>query len=131
MKRDLDLVRKLLLEGEKSEDRFFFIGEWQWTDHDMRDQEMRSSLSSEELFHLDLMEQGGLIKKSHPDDAPEQQYWEITWLGFDFLDAARSDKLWARLKAEASKQGVTLTVQSAIAVMRSLATEILSVGMAQ
>lgn len=131
MRRDLDLVRQILLEAEKSERRYFFIGEWQWTDHDMRDQSLSTELSEAKLFHLDLMEQGGLIRKSQPDEMPEHLYWEITWLGFDFLDATRSEKLWSRLKAEAVKQGVSLTVQSAISALKTITTEILSVGMAQ
>jgi hypothetical protein len=83
VKRDLDLVRKLLLEAEKSEQRFFEIGELEWFDHDMSDQMMRSGLSEEELFHLDLMEQGNLIRKSHDPNFPEAVYGVCSGRGQD------------------------------------------------
>ena len=120
----------MLIEAEKSNSRWFDIGEWQWTDHDMRERELSSKLSEEELFHLDLMEQGGLIRKSTCEHS-DVQMWEITWNGYDFLEAARSERLWSRLKQEAKQQGISLTVQNAIAAFTAASTKILSVGMAQ
>jgi hypothetical protein len=120
----------MLIKAEDSDERYFDIGVWEWTDHDMRDRELDTKLSQAELFHLDLMEQGGLIKKSvceHSDFV----MWEITWHGYDFLDASRSEKLWNRLKSEAKAQGISLTVSGAISAVRALSAELLSVGAAQ
>ncbi|WP_146111628.1 DUF2513 domain-containing protein [Defluviimonas denitrificans] len=130
MKRDLDLVRSMLIKAEDSDERYFDIGVWEWTDHDMRDRELDTKLGQAELFHLDLMEQGGLIKKSVCENS-DIVMWEITWYGYDFLDASRSEKLWNRLKREAKAQGISLTVSGAISAVRALSAELLSVGAAQ
>jgi hypothetical protein len=120
----------MLIKAEDSDERYFDIGVWEWTDHDMRDRELDTKLGQAELFHLDLMEQGGLIKKSVCENS-DIVMWEITWYGYDFLDASRSEKLWNRLKREAKAQGISLTVSGAISAVRALSAELLSVGAAQ
>ncbi|MCE8539368.1 DUF2513 domain-containing protein [Ruegeria pomeroyi] len=129
MKRDLGLVRKILFEAEKSEERFFEIGSWEWADHDMRYRELKSDLSGDVLFHLDLMEQGGLIRKSACEHT-DFQFWEITWAGYEFLDAVRDEGFWNRLQTEAKARGVALTVDGALAAFRGLASTVLSVSQA-
>lgn len=125
MKRDLELIRKLLLNAEKSDDRWFDIGERQWSDHDMRERQLKTNLTVKELFHLDLMEQGDLIRKSTCEHS-DIEMWEISWIGYEFLDATRSEKLWGRLKSEAASQGISLTVKSTISGALLLANKVLS-----
>ncbi len=128
MKRDLELIRSMLLAAEASEDRWFEIGLWQWTDHDMRETELVTDLPSDKLYALDLMEQGGLIRKVVCEYS-DVQSWEITWSGFEFLDAVRSEKLWAQLKQEAKAQGIALTVSTVVAGATALAQHLLITGL--
>lgn len=127
MKRDMDLVRKMLLNAEASDNRMFDIGLLEWTDQDMRDLELNTILSEAELFHLDLLEQGGLISKSICPDS-DVQMWEITWHGYEFLDAVRSNSVWSKLKAEADRQGIGLTVQFAIDAVKEIASAVSRLG---
>ncbi|RPE66226.1 uncharacterized protein DUF2513 [Pacificibacter maritimus] len=129
MKRDLGIVRTLLLEAEKSGDRYFDIGAWAYADHDMREKELQSELSKEDLFHLDLLEQGKLIRKSLCEHS-DQVVWEITWDGYEFLDAVRSETLWAKMQEEAKAQGISLTVKSAISYFSMFAKEVFEVAAA-
>jgi hypothetical protein len=125
LKRDMDLVRKMLLEAEKSDERYFDIGTWDWTDHDMRERELVTKLGDVEVFHLDLLEQGGLIKKSICEHS-DVQMWEITWQGYEFLDAVRSNSIWNKLKKEAEKRGIGITVQFAIRSVKEAAAAVSS-----
>ena len=130
MKRDLDIIRKLLQEAEKSEERWFDIGVWQWTDHDMRSTELNSKLDSKTLFHLDLMEQGNLINKMVCEHS-EVEMWEISFNGYEFLDATRSNGLWEKLKSEAKEQGIALTVQSVITTGMAVGSQLPTKAMTQ
>lgn len=120
LKRDMDLVRRLLLDAEKSADRYFFVGVHEWRGYDPTESELQSELSEKELFHLDLLEQGGLIQKS-VEPHSDGQYWEITWRGYEFLDAVRSDGVWRKLKEEAEARGISITVDLAVRAARELA----------
>ncbi|CAN0562043.1 unnamed protein product [Ectocarpus sp. 12 AP-2014] len=121
----MDLVRKMLLEAEKSDERYFDIGTWDWTDHDMRDTELVTKLDDAEVFHLDLLEQGGLIQKSICEHS-DVQMWETTWQGYEFLDAVRSNSIWSKLKNEAEKRGIGVTVQFALRAVKEAAMSVSS-----
>ena len=91
MKRDLDLVRKILfaLEGHDSG----FAPSTLEVD----------GYSEEQVgFHVVIMDEAGLLKGSEttPWDAvsPQGTAQRITWEGYEFLDAARSDKIWEKAK---------------------------------
>ena len=85
----------------------------------MTDTQLRTRLSDKELFHLDLLEQGGLVKKSI-DPESDGQYWEITWKGYEFLDAVRSEGVWEKLKQHAEERGIGITVDVAIRTVKEL-----------
>ncbi len=92
MKRDMDLVRAILIEMEK------------WTPgQDGGEIEVQGRTPEEITYHLGLMHEAGLIKainaSSHDGEA-----WlplKILWDGHEFLDAARSDTVWAKAKQRA------------------------------
>lgn len=92
MKRDLDLVRAILVTAEDS----------------------LKAVTEEELleldgdihklaFHVELMSEHGLIVGNVTYDGFRTQPLSIeidrvTWQGFDYLDAIRSPKVWNRAK---------------------------------
>lgn len=96
MKRDLDLVRKILLQMEAAE-HGFFKGPLTIADH-----------SDEEIgYHVFLMSQAGLVK-ALPDSeinsqSPHATPINITWAGHEFLEASKDDGLWNKAKTHVLK----------------------------
>jgi len=113
MKRDLELVRKILLAMEAYQHGFapepFTV--------DGYDQGVIE-------HHVWLMEQGGLItasdKSSLQDPSATAIAESITWEGHEFLDAVRNDKVWSKLKAEMKDRGIALP----FSLLQSLALKI-------
>lgn len=93
MKRDMDLVRAILLLVESS------------------DTDLMASVSIEPLkeqgylepqifHHIKLLNEAGLVE-AKDSSSYNGAYWEVkalTWEGHDFLDAAKKDSLWEKAK---------------------------------
>ena len=96
MKRDLDLIRQILLdiegEGEDPSRRPGFAS----IADDGYDPEAIP-------YHVQLMHDAGLIVA---DELVPGQWWpeRITWEGHEFLDLARNDALWQRTKRDVESQ---------------------------
>ena len=121
MKRDFDLIRQILLDSEKSEDRWFSVGvieEGEW------EQTLNTSHDSNFLLQIDLMVEAGLIRKenvAHPGLAgPEiaEVMYEISWSGYDYLDAVRDESVWRKTAGVIVETGgsATLDLVKSIAV---------------
>jgi len=101
MKRDLDLVRKILLAMEAEAHGFapapFTIPGY--------DQEVIG-------HHVLLMIEGRLITgvaiTAQGDGSPTALPGSITWTGHEFLDATRTDRVWTKIKTEMKDRGVAL-----------------------
>ncbi len=113
MKRDLDLVRRLLL---KIEERHNIASS------DLACDELISASHELVSYHLQMMiQEAGLAKGiSIPDmDEDARDGWEdieLTWKGHDFLDQVRDDEIW-RL----TKEGVTKAKGFSFDLLASLA----------
>ena len=110
MKRDLDLIREILLAIEKkTDDNFISAQELDITDH----------TDAEISYHLLLLLDSGYIvaKPLYGDNTV--QAWFITRLtskGCDYLDTVRDPKVWRYTKSMIEKAGgVTLDVVAKIA----------------
>ena len=95
MKRNMDLVRSILLAIEASED-----DPRGWV-------ELASfeGLSDTEVsYHVKLMDQAGLIEADDLSTGGEDGFrWQakgLTWDGHEFLDAARKNSVWERAKRQ-------------------------------
>lgn len=97
MKRDLDLVRMLLLHIETGEAPKGF------------DQYDEATVSG----HAALVIEAGLAKGSVVRDyrgvATGAVLQNLTWEGHDFLDAARDDTLWKKAREKFLKPGASWT----------------------
>jgi Hypothetical protein (DUF2513) len=97
MKRDMDLVRLLLLKQETGEDPTGLV------DFSVEDQ----------IYNLQLMHDAGLIEASFVqgnDGTPVgANIMRLTWDGHDFLDACRDSKLWKLAKENVLKPGASWT----------------------
>lgn len=101
-KRDMDLIRSLMLEIEEGKEAF--------DPDDYEDADW-----SEKTMHIRLIEEAGWVKFSHELD----DTWaidRITGKGHDFLDSVRDPVIWAKTKEGAAKAGgFTLDLIGALA----------------
>lgn len=100
MKRDLDLIRNLLIYIENHVD--FDSEDWHFS-YDYPD---RKALG----YALKLMRQKGLIEAKVLEDSMtqfEDGHYDvvITWDGADFLDTVRDDEIWRKTKEGAKEAG--------------------------
>lgn len=92
MKRDMDLVRSILMQLEEhrhgwAPERFAVQGH-----------------SEEEVrFHVHLMAQAWLVRTKDvtctDSDSPGAVPTSITWAGYEFLDLAREPSIWDKAKS--------------------------------
>jgi len=108
MKRDLDLIRSVLLAVEAEETQVAIPG---YTEKQV-------------LYHCALAIEAGLLSGQTIPDAEGQPYGVIvqrlTWAGHDFLDASRSETLWQKAKDQILKSGGSWTFE----VVQTLLTEL-------
>ena len=99
MKRDMDLIRQLLLRIETSEDKAalnFDIPGYPEKDID---------------YNLDLLISAGLVNGTGEGTFGGTYYVNVsglTWQGHDFLDAVRSDSVWSAAGEVAQDAGLGL-----------------------
>lgn len=90
MKRDMDLVRSILLKTEE-QTRSFDADELVDAKHG----------EDEVAYHVYIMKQAGLLDATITSDMSGGMYATVeglTWDGQDFLDAVRNDGVWHRIK---------------------------------
>jgi len=115
MKRDMDLVRKILMACADHE-------------HGFAPPTLQIEGYSEEQVghHVYLMMQAGLVKGADVtamgSSSPEAVLSSITWAGHEFLEASRDEGLWTKAKqAAGSTGGMVLDVLKSVLI--GLATE--------
>jgi hypothetical protein len=96
MRRELDLVRPILLDLERREDHPEASSEWSNLVED------GFEIDSTQ-FHVQLMNHTGLIQAN---EIVPGQWWpeRITRAGNEFLDAARNDALWREAKRRVERR---------------------------
>lgn len=104
MKRDIDLVRGILLEMESDEHGFF-----------ARLPAIAGRGEAEIGYHVHLMSQAGLITAADATSlgcaGPNAIPLSITWAGHEFIDAARNDAIWNKTKSKAISSGLSFTFE--------------------
>lgn len=109
MKRDMDLIRQILLELEAMP--------WPKTPRTLK----VSEYDQEEVnYHLLLMAEAGLLKlkgEEKPGGVTAQP-WRLTWKGHEFLETSRNDTAWRRAKQALSDKvgGVPFNVLQALLI---------------
>lgn len=115
MKRDMELVRRILISLADSEyplDGKLFVDD---------------ATSFEKVaYHFEIMQEAGLVK------ANVQREWgktavhavvgPMTWEGNDFLDAVRNEKVWKRVMTKVAQISGSATFE----IVKKLASESLS-----
>ena len=102
MRRDMDLVRQILLKMEAMPTS----GGW----HDIH---IEGHSEEEIVYHVQLMHEAGLIEaidlSSHDGIAWRPK--RITYVGHEFLDAARNDGVWNKAKDRVITATGSLTLE--------------------
>ena len=98
MKRDMDLVRAILLEIEKHE-HGFAPDEWN----------VEGYTEEQINYHAYIMMEGGLVEgadvTTRGSESPEAVIRHLTWAGHEFLDSAREPGRWNQAKQLLEKAG--------------------------
>lgn len=122
MKRDIDLIRKLLLYLEEKPD-----------DNMIEDLEINGFSKIQVQYHFILMAQAGLIRcerslSSSTSDRVIRVYpFSLTWQGHEFLEASKNDTFWDKAKNLVKSKSGALSIDVLKAVLISMAKE--SVGL--
>jgi repressor of nif and glnA expression len=117
MARDMDLVRRILMEMEE----LVKEGKGQDLERILKEE----GYSGREIhYHLKLLSQAGFIEAvslSALDGYPAYLPRDITWEGYDFLEAIRDEGIYKRAKATALEKtgGVVLSVLKDLAIQLS------------
>jgi len=123
MKRDMDLVRKILFAVEKHPSGFA-----------PNKLEIPGHTEEEIAYHAYIMKEAGLVGaiETTPwgSSSPQAQIARLTWQGHEFLDAARQDRIWQKAKLIVKKVGGA-TIQIWMAVLRDLVKQKLGLSNTQ
>ena len=91
MKRDMDLVREMLLWMEESDRRIFYL-----TGDGFKVFKNDTELT---LGHLNLLVSAGFVEKT------DRGNYIMTWEGHEFADKVRDAEIWRQTKVGAEKVG--------------------------
>ncbi len=117
MKRDMDLVRQLLVDYESSEDIIYTPSK------------IENFNNEEIMYHLKIMEDAGLLEELYYTEMGYQHKikgYRLTWTGHDFLEASRDDERWAKAKDTAGKVGV-FTIE----ILKQILTQLIQTQLKQ
>jgi hypothetical protein len=108
MKRDMELVRTILLQVE----------------NDDRSLDIEGYESSTVEKHFELLVEAGLLKANIKHTGDGSLIFlgtpRLSWEGYEFLDAARNDTIWK--KAKKTLEGTTSSIS--FAVLKALLTQL-------
>lgn len=112
MKRDWDVVRKVLLAVEDLPDRKSAI-----TEQDV------DGIDSDDVYHhaLILIEAGYVVGHEGVKQGGKSVFLQrLTWAGHELLDAIRQQSKWNNIKRYAREQGIELTAKGIELVLSSM-----------
>jgi hypothetical protein len=99
MKRDMDLVRRVLLQVEEADEEALTS----------RPLDVEGYDSATVARHVEIMQEAGLVDAHvmRADGVPPYaaRVFRLTWQGHDFLEATRNDTIWAKTKSFVAEKG--------------------------
>jgi hypothetical protein len=108
MKRDMDLIRKILLKVESEE-------------HGFAPEKMEiDGYTQEQIeYHAVLLGEAGLAEivnvTAFRNKSPQAKVIRLTWAGHEFLDSARENNIWNQAKDKINKiGGATIPIWTAL-----------------
>lgn len=110
MRRDMDLVRKLLLEAETIPP--YEIGSFGVDDVD----------PLVVTAHIELMQEAGLLEADFLS-GPVAHVQRLTWFGHDSLDSIRDDSTWSKVKSRVAESVGTVSFDVLVALAIAVAKD--------
>ena len=113
MKRNWDLIRKILIKLEEKADNTSWL----------QDNEIKDYDSQTVAYHYKLLTNAGLIESIDMSSMNEMSYAAIslTWQGHEFLDKIRNDSVWNKVKATVQAKSLDLSFD----VIKTVATTLI------
>ena len=118
MKRNLDLVRKILIQLDEKESPEIIM-----------EMEVEGYSSLEVMYHLILMDEKGFLhcerqcSSSTPDRVIKVHPFSLTWEGHEFLEASRDEGLWSKAKASVLSKSGALSFDLVKALLIKMASQ--------
>lgn len=119
MKRDMDLIREILLAMEEGRLDDFL------TEHVEGDEEA----TAEVLQHMKWIDQAGFADIEFRHDRAFA-FVGMTWAGSDFLDAVRGESVWEKTKEKVKDLGGEAALETIKSIAVSVATAAATSGIA-
>lgn len=121
MKRDMELIREILIKVENFEI------------HQPQEIEIEGYSSQQINYHIKMLAQIGFIK-AHDFSSFDGELWlpkELTWNGHEFIDSIRNDNVWQKIKEKLGSDVSTLplTVVSQVAIEAAKAWALTKLGL--
>ncbi len=105
MKRDMDLVREIMLEIEK-----------QYVSTAIYNLEINGYDTETIAYHCKILHDAGLISDYKPQYADDTLYsfgvGSLTWEGNDYLDKVRDNTIWRKTKDVITQKGLPLVLDT-------------------
>lgn len=117
MKRNWDLIRKILLELEKKADNSSWLESTSIKGYDAH------TVS----YHYKLLNEAGLIEITDLSSIEEIDFaaTALTWQGHEFLDKIRNDTVWNKVKSVVQSKSLNLSFEVIKTVAASVITAML------
>lgn len=122
MKRDMDLCRQILLAVEAADRHALRSGSLEIEGFDQDAIKYNAML----LVQAELIE--GKVIESISSRIPSAMLSNLSWEGHEFLDAVRSDTVWAGTKEKLAKVGGSVTIGTITEVASAVAKTLLMIG---
>lgn len=121
MKRDMDLIREILLAVEELD-----------TPTETEALSLPGRSAQDVLHHAVLLVEAGLIKAEigrYVGGGMDCLVERLTWAGHEFLDAARDETVWRKVRGKAGQVGGTVTLDLLMALLKAAVAERLGVSL--
>jgi hypothetical protein len=106
MKRDLELIRKMLLAIEESPSG--------WAPEYRGPSQFDGYTTAQVAYHAYLLIDAGLAQgrdvTQFDAEAPEGRITSLTWAGHEFIDAARDEGRWKKAMTTVAQKGGVITL---------------------
>jgi hypothetical protein len=121
MKRDMDLVRKIVFAIEDRASGFA-----------LAELKIEGYTQEQIGYHVCIMIEAGLLEGDDAttwgDKSPQADATRLTWDGHDFADAARDDSRWNRAMEIVKKKAGSITISVLKELLVSLMKQSLGLG---
>ena len=102
MQRNWDVIREILIKLEEKNDLNSYLSADEINGYDPRSV----------AFHMQLLNEAGLIRAVLTGISGGWKANSITWAGYELLDKIRQDTVWNKVKATAREKSIDLSIDA-------------------